>query len=104
MQSNAGPQSAAGKISILEAHDAAERPEKVLILTLAAPVCLDAEDPEEAVAEAKSVHVYSTEDDVHERLQASVGKTIQVWGDPFPAHTSHHHAPIVMDVSKIGPE
>jgi Domain of unknown function (DUF4431) len=104
MKSDAGPQSAEGEISILDAQDAAERPERVLILTPVSPVCLDAEDPEEKVLEAKTVHIYSTEDDIHERLKASVGKTILVWGDPFPAHTAHHHAPIVMDVSKIGPE
>jgi len=29
------------------------------------------------------------------------GKSVLVRGKPFPAHTAHHHAPIVMDVAEI---
>lgn len=101
MMYDAGPQSVEGKISILEARDAADRPETVLILTPFSPTCLDAKDPENKVLEVKTVHIYSTKADVHERLKSYVGKTILVWRLPFPAHTSHHHAPIAIDVSKI---
>jgi Domain of unknown function (DUF4431) len=41
-----------------------------------------------------------------EKLQLTfrrpVGRRVAVRGSPFTAHTSHHHAPIVMQVSEIG--
>lgn len=103
MRYGAGEQAVEGRMSVLETHDAADRPMTALILTPGSPTCLDADDAEDKVGEAASVHVYSSDPEVHERLQAAVGKTILVRGDPFPAHTAHHHAPIVMDVSEIGP-
>jgi len=104
MRSGAGPQAVEGRISILEATDAADRPETALILAPSSPTCLEAESAEESVGEAESVHVFSSDARIHERLQGAVGETILVWGEPFAAHTAHHHAPIVMDVSRIGPE
>ena len=98
---DSGPQSVEGKISILNAHDAADRPETALILTPFSPTCLDAKNPDDKVLEVETVHVFSNDPKIHERLQNYVGETILVWGLPFPAHTAHHHAPIVMDVSKI---
>jgi hypothetical protein len=104
MRYDAGPQVIEGRLSVLEAKDAADRPETALILTPSSPTCLEAEKPEDAVPDAKSVHVFSSDAKVHEHLQGAVGATILVWGEPFPALTAHHHAPIVMDVSKIGPK
>jgi hypothetical protein len=104
MRSGAGPQAVEGRISVLEATDAADRPETALILTPQSPTCLEAESPEDSVLDAGTVHVFSSDAKIHERLQGAVGETILVWGEPFAAHTAHHHAPIVMDVSKIGPE
>jgi hypothetical protein len=32
-----------------------------------------------------------------------VGQDVHVRGTPFSAHTAHHHAPIVMEISQIDP-
>lgn len=101
MRYNAGPQAVEGKVSVLEARDAAGRRETALILTPKAPVCLDAKRADDRVSASTSVHIFSTSQSTHRQLQAAVGKSIQVTGAPMPAHTSHHHAPIIMNVSKV---
>lgn len=101
MMYEAGPQAIEGSISILEAYDAADRPETALILTPFSPTCLDAKDPDDNVLEVKMLHIYSNDPKIHEQLKGHVGETILVWGLPFPAHTAHHHAPVVMEVTKI---
>ncbi len=94
---------AAGVLSIGSARDAAGRPQRPYILTLANPVCLTASDPSDSVKATRTVHVYSTDEKVHASIARFVGKLIQVSGSPFPAHTGHHHAPIVMDITAIAP-
>jgi hypothetical protein len=92
---------AAGRLSIGKARDAAGRPERPYILTLQTPACLTAEDPEDNVDNSRTIHIYSTQDRVAKQIARFVGKSVSVRGRPFPAHTSHHHAPIVMDISLI---
>jgi hypothetical protein len=38
---------------------------------------------------------------VHARIDRCLGKDVMVRGRPFGAHTAHHHAPIVMEISEI---
>lgn len=101
MQSNAGEQIAEGRLALGTFRDAADRPETAYILTLAVPTCLNASDPDDRVASAKTIHIYSSKDAVHATIKRFVGKTVLVRGQPFGAHTAHHHAPIVMDISEI---
>jgi|GEM_PF-813649 len=98
---DAGPQAVEGKISIEQRRDAADRLEYPYILTPFSHACLDGKDPKFEAIETKTVHIFSSNDALHARLKSYVGKTVLVWGTPFEAHTAHHHAPIVMDITKI---
>ena len=70
---------------------------------LGAPVCLQGSDEFDKVGTAKTIHIFSSKDDVAKRIKGFVGKSVRVRGTPFGAHTAHHHAPIVMDVTGIRP-
>jgi hypothetical protein len=94
---------AEGKLATASKRDAAGRPEKPYILTLAKPACLTAQNPEDSVKSTRTIHVFSSQDGVHAKIGKLVGKTVLVRGQPFAAHTAHHHAPIVMDISEIDP-
>jgi hypothetical protein len=101
MSDQAKQEIAEGKLAIASKRDAAGRPEKPYILTLPSPACLTAQDPAESVKGTHTIHIFSSQDDVHARIAKLVGKTVLVRGQPFAAHTAHHHAPIVMDISEI---
>ena len=103
MSSKSETETAVGRLSIGRATDAAGRPERPYILTLKAPVCLESDDPEDNVASSRTIHVFSTDDKIVKLIARFVGKSVSVRGRPFNAHTAHHHAPIVMDITKIEP-
>ena len=103
LKANADAQSAQGVLTVGRAKDAAGRPERPYILRLAADACLDAEDPDEAVKATRTIHVYPADEKVEPEFKRLVGKAVTMRGNPFPAHTAHHHAPIVMSVTAIGP-
>jgi hypothetical protein len=101
MNDQAKNEIAEGRLSIAAKRDAAGRPEKVYILTLPKPGCLTAYEADLNVKSARTIHIYSTNEQVHASIAKFVGKTVLVRGAPFAAHTAHHHAPIVMDISEI---
>lgn len=101
LTANADGQTAEGRISVRNARDAAGRRERPYILTLAEPVCLDAVDDEDRVGPTREIHVYSTDAKAHAQIAAQLGRWVRVSGNPFGAHTAHHHAPIVMNISAI---
>jgi hypothetical protein len=92
---------AEGTLATASKRDAAGRPEKPYILTLPSPACLTAKDPADSVKSSRTIHIFSSQDKVHAQIARFVGKTVLVRGQPFAAHTAHHHAPIVMDISEI---
>lgn len=104
LRDNVADQEVRGMLAVARAQDAAGRPERPYILQLDGAACLNTEDPQESVADAGTIHLYASDEALHARLKAFVGKMIRVRGTPFAAHTSHHHAPIVMDVSRIDAE
>jgi hypothetical protein len=81
--------------------DAAGRPEPAFILTLPASVCLRGEDEMDNVEGAPTIQIYGTNSSVDRSISRSVGQRVQVSGKPFGAMTVHHHAPIIMEVSRI---
>ncbi|MCC2113828.1 MAG: DUF4431 domain-containing protein, partial [Hyphomicrobiales bacterium] len=101
MRFNAEDEIAEGRLAIGGFQDAAGRPESAYILSLPEPTCLDADDPEYRVDSADTIQIYSSDDAVHAQIEAFVGMTVLVRGSPFGAHTAHHHAPIIMDISEI---
>ena len=93
--------SAAGRLTIGKAKDAAGRPERPFILRLSKPACFDSADVEERVNATRTIHVFAANDAVQKSMKGLVGKAVQVRGKPFAPHTAHHHAPIVLEVAKI---
>jgi Domain of unknown function (DUF4431) len=101
MQFDVPKQIAEGRLVIGHFKDAADRPETAYILRLPAATCLGAEDPEFRVKRTRTIHIYSSDEKVHAQIDRFVGKDVMVRGRPFGAHTAHHHAPIVMEISEI---
>ena len=101
MTGNQDGEIAKGTLSLGTFEDANEQPEKAFILTLPAPACLIGSDEMDNVPSADTIHIYSSDETVAQSLKQFVGKSVQGRGNPFGAHTAHHHAPIVMDISEI---
>jgi hypothetical protein len=93
---------AEGRLTVGRFADAAGRPETAYILQLSAAVCLDDAEDEDAKKGTRTIQIFSSNDGLARRIQGLVGRDVVVFGQPFGAHTSHHHAPIVMTVSEIG--
>ena len=92
---------AIGRLSIGRAMNAADRLERPYILTLAAPVCLATDEPDDKVDATEPIHIFAADPKIAASISKLVGKLIAVRCRPFPAHTTHHHAPIVIDVKEI---
>lgn len=90
-----------GHLAQRQFWDAAGRPEPAFLLILSAPVCLSGEYELDNVDTARSIQIYSGDDEVERRIGRLVGERVVVQGKPFGAATVHHHAPIVMDVARI---
>jgi hypothetical protein len=101
MQANIPGGIAEGTLSRGDFEDAAGRPEQAFILALPTPTCLTGPDEMDNIEEAETLHIYSSDEGVLASIGKFMGKDVQVRGTPFGAHTAHHHAPIVMDVSAI---
>jgi Domain of unknown function (DUF4431) len=100
-QFDAPRQIAEGRLLIGHFKDAVDRPETAYILRLPVATCLSAEDPEFRVERTRTIHIFSSDEKVRALIGRFVGKDVMVRGRPFGAHTAHHHAPIVMDISEI---
>ena len=83
--------------------DAANRPESAYILHMDTANCLEGSDAFDKAEHARTIQIFSTKKDVGKRIRRFVGKAVRVRGTPFGAHTAHHHAPIVMDITEIAP-
>jgi hypothetical protein len=103
MQANQDGEIAEGNLSQGTFEDAAGRPEQAFILTLPVPTCLTGSDEMDNVEEAETIHIYSFDEAALEGIKRLVGQDVHVRGTPFSAHTAHHHAPIVMEISQIDP-
>ena len=101
LKANVDGQGAQGRLTVNSAKDAAGRAERPYILQLRAAECLDAEDPDEAVKSTRTIHVFPADEKLMPAFKRLVGKSVSVRGNPFNAHTAHHHAPIVMGVTEI---
>jgi hypothetical protein len=101
LKPNVDGQTAQGKLTVGRAQDAAGRPERPYILQLAAAICLDADDSFAAVASTRTIHVFPGNAKLQPAFRRLTDKIVVVRGNPFAAHTAHHHAPIVMQVSEI---
>jgi Domain of unknown function (DUF4431) len=97
-------QVARGKLTYVRIEDEAyERVEHAYILELKEPACLDGTDEIDKIEKTNRIHVFAVEKPLFERLRRFIGKRVEVRGNAFGEHTAHHHAPIVMKISKIDP-
>lgn len=81
--------------------DANGQPEKAFILTPLLPTCLIGDENIDEGTQVGMVQIFSSNDQLAQSLKNFVGKDVFVQGTPFGAHTAHHHAPIVMDITGI---
>ncbi|MGH6748713.1 MAG: DUF4431 domain-containing protein [Methyloceanibacter sp.] len=81
--------------------DANDQPEQAFILTPLVPTCLAGDENIDEKEQVGEIQIFSTNDKVAQSIKNFVGKDVFVQGAPFGAHTAHHHAPIVMDISGI---
>jgi hypothetical protein len=98
-----GEARAEGHLTVGRFHDAAGRPETAYILQLTRPVCLDGAEDDDARKGTRRIHIFSPDERTARKIQRLVGRNVVVFGEPFGQHTAHHHAPIVMSVTEIGP-
>ena len=101
LKSNVEGQSTEGRLAIGRARDAAGRPETPYILRLASNACLDANNRDQAVRRARTIHIFPAYEKLRPAFRRLVGKIVVVRGSPFIAPTAHHHARIVMHVTQI---
>jgi hypothetical protein len=80
----------------------AGRPERVYVLLLARPICIDDggefADPHQRFDQ---VQLYTSNDRLWPSLRGGVGHRIRIRGSGFAAQTAHHHTPLVVDVSAV---
>jgi hypothetical protein len=82
-------------------NEAYRHTETAFILSLAKPACLQGESEYDKVEGTKRIHVYSMDEEIRRKLRANAGRTVRVSGSPFGEHTMYHHAPIVLNVTKV---
>jgi hypothetical protein len=81
--------------------DANDQPEQAFILKPLVPTCLAGDDNVDESEKVGEIQIFSSDDAVAQTIKSHVGEDVFVQGTPFGAHTAHHHAPIVMDITGI---
>lgn len=110
LASGAAPVSLEGKLSLevfpgppnYESVAKGDAAEPAWLLLLDKPICVeDGGQFADPSHHFDNVHVYSADRRVQARFEALNGKRVTLKGSGFPAHTGHHHAPLVVEVSAI---
>ena len=83
-----------------------DRPEPAYILRLQKPVCLAGDDFINPNRQVDRVQIFPDDlgeaKPLWEALRKLIGKSVVVEGTkPFGAHTGHHHAPLLLPITKI---
>ena len=84
-----------------------DRPEPTYILKLEKPICVTGDEFIEQGTRIERVQIfpdYANKEDriLTGKLRSLVGKVVVVQGNsPFGAHTGHHHAPLLLPITKI---
>ena len=101
MTANADGQVAQGRLAVGRYKDAAGRSQSAYVLLMAQHACLSAQEAGDRVGKSAKIHVFSSDDGVHRKIHKFIGKAVRVHGRPGAAHTVHHRAPIIMDITTI---
>jgi hypothetical protein len=75
--------------------------EQAYILRLATDACLEGSGEFDKVERTNRIHVFAMGDALRKQLRSLEGRPVRVSGEPFGEHTAHHHAPIVLRVTRI---
>src|SRR5262245_6551606 len=103
LKADASGQVAEGRLdSVRITIDAYRLKEQAYILRLRSPVCLEGDDEYDKIKRTERIHVFATDETLRRQLRSFVGR-VRVIGSPFGEHTAHHHAPIVLRISRIDP-
>jgi uncharacterized protein DUF4431 len=102
LKANTPDQTAEGRlISVIITIEDYKKKEQAYILRLDADACLDGTDDYDKVEVTRRIHVFATDDALRRKLRLATGKMVRVSGHAFGEENLHHHAPIVMNVSRI---
>ena len=79
-----------------------DMPEQAWILKLGAPICIDDKGAQaDPTLQFDTIHIYFTRESINAQFPRFVGARVRVTGDGFAAHSGHHHAPLVVDLTQI---
>ncbi len=86
-----------------------DTPEPTYILKLDKPICATGDDFADEKQQVDRVQIYpsdsSTGSHLWKTLRGSIGRRIRVEGkSAFAAHTGHHHAPLLLPITRITPD
>ena len=82
-----------GKIGNGEGQNGRAETERFQTLVLDKAVCGFDKAP------VDEIQLYTSDKTID--LKKMVGKSVSIEGEPFSAHTAHHHRPIVLEVKKL---
>jgi hypothetical protein len=102
LKANAPDQVAQGRlVSVRVSIPDYKLKEQAYVLRLRSDACLEGSGEFDGVERTNRIHVFAMDDALRKRLRSLVGQLVRVTGEPFGEHTAHHHAPIVLRVSRI---
>jgi hypothetical protein len=84
-----------------------DKPEPAYVLRLQKSICLTGDEFIDAQKQVDRIQIFPEETDketktLWKQLRKLVGKSVIVEGSkPFGAHTGHHHAPLLLPITKI---
>lgn len=79
-----------------------DQPVVIWVLTLPAPVCVDADESNEAEKDVRDMQLALPGGPADfRRYRAMSGRKVQLKGSLFHSHTIHHRTAVLMDVSEI---
>ncbi len=79
-----------------------DEPVVIWVLTLPAPVCVDADESNEAEKNVRDMQLALPGGPADfRRYRAMSGRKVQLKGSLFHSHTIHHRTAVLMDVSEI---
>jgi len=75
--------------------------ERAFILEIPRLICFTDVEFADGYERFDRVHVYATDQDVIDALNAAIGREVLVEGRAMGAHTGHHRAPMVLRVNSV---
>jgi hypothetical protein len=85
-----------------ESIAAGDERERTYILTLPKPICIeDGDNFADPSVRFRTVHITTGNKQLWPRLRAALGRQVTVTGSGYAAETGHHHAPLVLWITRM---